>query len=141
MFSRIAAQFRSRALWLLAGRIDEIVAEHQFPLPVDFGDSRLIVRSPDEARTLLGHLRAAYVRRGVAALVPMITAVDLPRGGRFRVWVDWHSAPHPGGPTHLASAVYYCRQVPAGMRIEMVDCTSLAIPDLQPELAALALSA
>jgi hypothetical protein len=77
----------------------------------------------------------------VAALVPTITAVDLPRGGRFRVWVDWHSAPHPGGPAHLASAIYYCRQVPSGMRIEMVDCTSLAISDLQPELVALALSA
>ncbi len=141
MFSQISAQLRSRAHWLLAGRIDEIVAQHQFPLPVDFGDSRLIVRSPDEARMLLGHLRAAYAGRGVAALVPTITALDMPRGGRFRIWADWHHATQSGSPTYLASVIYYCRQVPAGMRIEMVDCTSLMIPDLQPELVALALSA
>jgi hypothetical protein len=141
MFLQIAAQLRNRAQWLLAGRIDEIVAEHQFPLPVDFGDSRLVVRTPDEARMLLGHLRAAYAGKGVASLVPTITALDMPRGGRFRIWADWHVATHPGSPTHLASVVYYCRQVPAGMRIEMVDCTSLLIPDLHPELVALALSA
>lgn len=141
MFSQVASQLACRARWLLSGRIDEILAEHQFPLPVDFGASRLVIRSPDEGRLLLGHLRAAYSGRGVTALVPTVTAVDLPRGGRFRVWADWHDATRSGVATHVASMVYYCRKVPTGLRIEMVDCTSLHIPDLHPELAALALSA
>lgn len=125
----------------MAGQLDEILAEHQFPLPVDFGDSRLVVHTPDEARLLLGHLRAAYAGCGVNALVPTITAIDLPRGGRFRIWADWHGTSETGQPAHLSSVVYYCRQVPSGMRIEMVDCTSLLFPDLHPELVALALSA
>jgi hypothetical protein len=141
MFSQIASQLRTRAEWLLVGQFDRIVAEHRFPLPVDFGDNRLVVRTADEARMLLGHLSATYAGRGVTSLLPTITAVDLPRGGRFRIWADWHVATHPGSPTHLASVVYFCRQVPAGMRIEMVDCTCLLIPDLHPELVALALSA
>ena len=141
MFSQIASQLRTRAEWLLAGQFDGIVAEHRFPLPVDFGDNRLVVRTADEARMLLGHLSATYAGRGVTSLLPTITAVDLPRGGRFRIWADWHAATHPGSPKHLASVVYFCRQVPAGMRIEMVDCTCLLIPDLRPELVALALSA
>jgi hypothetical protein len=90
---------------------------------------------------LLCHLRAAYAEHGVNALVPTITALDLPRGGRFRIWADWHCTTRSGIPRHLASVIYYCRQTPGGLRIEMVDCTSLLIPDLHPELVALALSA
>jgi len=128
MFSKIASQLCTRAEWLLAGRFDAILADHRFPLPVDFGASRLVVRTADEGRMLL-------------SLMPTITALDLPRGGRFRIWADWHGTTREGSPLHLASVIYYCRQVPGGLRIEMVDCTRLLIRDLHPELVALALSA
>jgi hypothetical protein len=141
LFSQLASHLASRARWLLAGRIDEILADHQFPLPVDFGDSRLVVRTAEEGRLLLGHLCAAYAGLGVDTLVPTVMAVDLPRQGRFRVWADWHSMAQPGGMMHVASVVYYCRQVPTGLRIEMVDCTRLLVPELHPDIAALALSA
>jgi hypothetical protein len=90
---------------------------------------------------LLGHFASAYARCGMIALVPTVTAMDLPRGGRLRVWADWHGIGQPGTPVHLASVVYYCRQVASGLRIEMVDCARLSVPDLSPDLAALALSA
>jgi hypothetical protein len=141
MFSQVASQLAARARWLLSGQIDKILAEHAFPLPVDFGDSRLIIRTPEEGRMVLGHLRAAYAGSGVNALMPTITAIDLPRGGRLRIWADWHTTPKPGGRVHLASVVYYCRQTPCGLRIEMLSCVGPLIPDLSPELAALALSA
>jgi hypothetical protein len=141
MFSKIASQLCTRAEWLLAGRFDAILADHRFPLPVDFGASRLVVRTADEGRMLLSHLRATYAGHGVRTLMPTITALDLPRGGRFRIWADWHGTTREGSPVHLASVIYYCRQVPGGLRIEMVDCTRLLIRDLHPELVALALSA
>jgi hypothetical protein len=37
--------------------------------------------------------------------------------------------------------VYYCRKTPDGFRIEMIDYLRLSTPELQPQFAALALSA
>ena len=86
-------------------------------------------------------LRAAYLERGVIALQPRVTAVDLPRAGRFRVWVDWHELAIPADESRLSSAIYYCRSTPAGLRTEMINYTSPTMPELSPHFAALALSA
>jgi hypothetical protein len=141
MFSQVASQLRNRAAWLLAGQFDRIVAEYCFPLPVHLGPSRVIVRSPEEATAMLGLQQAAFLGRGVISLQPCVTAMDLPRDGRFRAWVDWHEQAHPGQRAQLSTAIYYCRQTPAGFRIEMVDYTRLSMPELRPHFAALALSA
>jgi hypothetical protein len=141
MFSQVATQLRNRAAWLLAGQFDRIVADYQFPLPVHLGPSRVIVRTPEEATAMLRLQRAALQDRGIVALKPCVTAMDLPRLGRFRVWVDWHEVTQPEQGTQLSSAIYYCRQRPAGFEIEMVDYTRLSMPELQPHFAALALSA
>jgi hypothetical protein len=141
MFSQVASQLRDRAAWLMAGQFDQIVAAYLFPLPVHIGPSRVIVRSRDEAMAMLRLQQAAFLGRGVKALNPCVTAMDLPRAGRFRVWVDWHEVAHPAQGAQLSSALYYCRQGPTGFRIEMVDYTRLSTPELQPHFAALALSA
>jgi hypothetical protein len=141
MFSQVASQLLNRATWLLAGQYDRIVAEYCFPLPVHLGTSRVIVRSPAEAVSMLRLQRAACLERGVVALKPVVTALDLPRAGRFRIWVDWHELTLPEQGPMQSSAVYYCRQTPAGFRIEMVDYTQLSMPELQPHFAALARSA
>jgi hypothetical protein len=141
MFSHVASQLHNRAAWLLAGQFDRIVAEYCFPLPVHLGPSRVIVRSPDEATAMLRLQRGTFLERGLVALNPCVTAMDLPRGGRFRVWVDWHELARPGQGVQMSSALYYCRQMPARFRIEMVDYTRLSLSDLRPQFAALALSA
>jgi hypothetical protein len=141
MFSQVASQLRNRAAWLLTGQFDRIVAEYCFPLPVHLGPSRVIVRSPDEATAMLGLQQAAFLGRGVTALIPRVTAMDLPRGGRFRIWVDWHEEVRPGHRTKVSTVLYYCRQTLAGFRIEMVDYRRLSMPELRPHFAALALSA
>ena len=141
MFTQVASQLGARAGWLMAGRYDRIVAEYHFPLPVHLGQSRVIVRTSEEATAMLRLQRAAFLELGVVALVPCVTAMDLPRGGRFRVWVDWHEMTLAGEGARSSSALYYCRQTPDGFRIEMVDYTRLSIPELQPHFAALALTA
>lgn len=141
MFSQVASHLRSRAAWLLAGRYDEIVVGYRFPLPVFLGSSRVIVRSPEEAKAMLVLQRAAYLERGVVTLTPFVTAMDLPRAGRFRVWVDWQEKTLPIEETHVSSAVYFCRANLSGLQIEMVDYTRLSMPELQPHFAALAMSA
>ena len=85
--------------------------------------------------------RERFLARGGGALNPCVTPMDLPRGCRFSVWVDWHELARPGQEAQMSSALYYCRQIPTGFRIEMVDYTRLSMADLRPQFAALALSA
>jgi hypothetical protein len=138
LYSQVIAQMRRRADGFLAGRLDDLVKDYVFPLPVDLLSTRVIARTREEGRAMLELQRNAMVERGVIALQPDVTAVDLPRAGRFRVWVDWHEiTPSPEG-ARLSSAVYYCRFVGADLKIEMVDYIRLSSPELQPQFAALA---
>lgn len=141
MFSELTAQLRNRAERLWNGQYDAIAAQYIYPLPMYLGESRLIVRNADEAVAMLCLLRAAYLERGVVALQPRVTAVDMPRAGRFRAWVDWHELAIPADASSLSSAIYYCRNTAAGLRIEMVNYTRQSMPELRPHFAALALSA
>lgn len=141
MFAQVTAHLCHRAERLWNGKYDAIAAQYVYPLPMYMGESRLIVRNADEAASMLCLLRAAYLERGVIALQPRVTALDLPRAGRFRAWVDWHELAIPAEETRVSSAIYYCRSTPAGLRTEMVNYTRLSMPELKPHFAALALSA
>jgi hypothetical protein len=141
VYSQLQAHLRGRAEMLLSGQIDRMVEDYVFPLPVYLHTSRLVIQSADHARLIFSHLRDALVDRGVVALRPSIAAVDLPRDGRFRVWVDWHEIALPMDATRVSQAVYYCRQTDQGTRTEMVNYTHLSIPELNRQIAALALSA
>lgn len=141
MFDQIAAQLRFRADSLLSGRYEGIAADYAYPLPVYLGANRIIVRTPDEAQAMLNLQHSVYLGRGVQRLTPTVKALDLPRGGRFRVWVDWREDAPDTRETRVSTAQYYCRITPAGLRIEMVNYTRLSMPEFKPHFAALALSA
>lgn len=141
MFSMVEAQLRSRAELLLAGQLATVVRDYRLPLPLQLGEERLIVRTQGEALAILATLRQAFLARRVVALQPKVTAIDLPRSGRFRVWVDWQELAIPVDGTRLSSAVYYCRTAPGGVQTEMVEYTRQSMPELNPQFAALALSA
>ena len=141
MFSEVASQLRNRASWLMSEQYDPIMADYCFPLPLHLAHSRVIVRNPDEAVAMLRLQRAAFLERGVVGLTPCVTAMDLPRGGRFRIWVDWHELTVSDQGPLQSKVIYYCRQTPTGFRIEMVDYTRLSMPELHTQFAALALSA
>lgn len=139
MFAKVQAQLRTRADLLLTGRLEDLVQQYHYPLPLFLGKSRLIVRNADEGRAMLALLREAFRERGVYAIRPEVRAVDVPTSDRFRFWVDWHEV--AADATRVSSALYYSRLTPQGMRTEMVTYTRLSMPELNPSFAALALSA
>lgn len=141
MFSHVTAHFRRRADLLLGGRFDQVAAQYVYPLPLYLGASRVIVRNAVEATDILCLLRAAYLERGVIALQPRVTAIDVPRDGRFRAWVDWHELALPVEQSRISSSIYYLKSTPAGLRTEMINCTNSSMPELKPHFAALAMSA
>ena len=141
MFAQVSAQFRDRAEMLLTGRFDELAQHYAFPLALYLGSSRWIVRTPEDAAAVFCLLRAAHLERGTVAIRPRIKSIDLPRGGRFRVWVDWHELTIPVEGMRVSSAIHYCTQTAVGFRTEMVNYTNPSMPEFGQHFAALALSA
>ena len=141
LHSQILSHFRNRAELLLSGQLAGMAADYVYPLPVFLHSSRLLIGSPDHALLVFSHLRAALAKRGVVALRPSISAVDLPRAGRFRVWIDWQEIAFPAEGTRMSQAVYYCKTTELGLRTEMVNYTRLSMPELNQEFATLALTA
>ncbi|MDM7933359.1 hypothetical protein [Tabrizicola sp.] len=132
---------RRRANWLLTGCLDELVADYVFPVPVELLSTRVIVRTPEEGRAMLDLWHRTLRDRGVVGLQSKVVALDVPRGGRFRIWVDYHEV-IPGQEASLFSSVlYYCSTTATGFQIEMVSYPRLSTPELNPQFAALALSA
>lgn len=141
MFSQMTAHLRQRADDLWNGRFDALAAQYLYPLPAFLAGTRMIVRNPREAASMLALQRAAYMERGVLAIHPKVVAMDLPRGNRFRAWVDWEELALPVEQTRVCSVLYYMGIVPDGFRIEMVDYVTLTMPELTSHYAAVALSA
>jgi hypothetical protein len=139
--SEVASHLSRRGDLLLSGQIDTLLATYAFPLPVFLEERLLLVRTPDHARVILDHLRRSLTRQGIAAMRPKVTAVELPRAGRYRVWVDWTEVGARFGQDRVSSVIYYCRDTDGGTQIEMVNYTCLADPALNRQIQALALTA
>jgi hypothetical protein len=141
MHSQIEAHFRFRGDLLVSGRIDELLDSYVFPLPIFLPSERLLLSGPQEARVLFALMREALIKDRIVALRPEVRAVELPRAGRFRVWVTWHEVPMQGGVPRSSSAIYFCRVTSLGPRVEMVNYTQVSMPELAQQYEALALSA
>lgn len=141
MHSQLTAELRARGNLLLQGRIDELLAAYIYPLPVFLPEQRLLLTGPDQAQAVFSLLHGWLKRTGVTAFHPVVQAVELPRSGRFRVWVDWQERIIPSAETRVSSVIYYFRVTQLGPRIEMLNYTRLSMPELHQEFEALALSA
>lgn len=140
-YSNLTAVLRSRGEFLLCGRIEELVASYVYPLPVYMQSRCMILHSPLDAYLVFSMLRKALLERGVVSLRPQVNAVELPRGGRFRVWADWHELAFPVEETRKSSVIYYCRESEFGPQVEMINYTLMSMPELNQQFAALALTA
>lgn len=139
--SQISAHFRDQADRLLAGDLDRIGQEYSFPLPIHFPNNLAVALNLDDSSAILARRRAELVARGVVALRPSMTAIDLPRAGRFRVWVDWKEMTATGTEIRGSSAIYYCRTAATGLQTEMIQYTYVSPPGQGATQDDLALSA
>ncbi len=102
------------------------MADFDFPLAVQVEGMLVVFKDPKEFEYMIGAHRAALFEMGLTDLALRMTAVEIPRDGRFRVWIEWdHILPDgiwPGATT----SIFYCRDAgEQGYRIEMVDFTKL----------------
>ncbi len=141
MFSEVTSHLTGRADNLMSGRLDDILPDYHYPLPVFLGARRVIVRSAEESRSVLHFLREELLARRVTRLVPTVTALDIPRAGRFRAWVTWREIAADPAENRSSDVIYFCRKSQSGLRMEMICYTHLSMPELSPKVAGLAMSA
>jgi hypothetical protein len=140
MFDVVMSDLELRGQLLLAGRLESISSGFTFPLASYLETRQVIVASPTDMLPVLFRLREELGRRGIVRLVPEISAMELPRGGRFRAWVRWHEISAEGKQDRVSDVIYYSRFTETGFRTEMMHYTRLSMPELRDTFAKLAMT-
>jgi hypothetical protein len=112
------------------GAVAEMPQTFDFPFAIQVDeDLQVFANAPDLAQAVSRHIAKMAVL-GVTSTAPRVTAVELPRHGRFRIWVDWDVMRGAGLEPGAKRSILYCRKAAFGPahRIEMMHCTSLSQP-------------
>ncbi len=107
MFKSLERQFQRRAELLLMGRHLELARHCQFPLQMQLLDRSVIVQSAQDYALLMRRLHDGLTERGVQVLVAEVSAVELARGGSFRVWVSWEAMISATEEAPTSMAIYH----------------------------------
>lgn len=68
---------------------DPLARSFAYPLPIFMGRRTALAHTAADVEGLWRNLRVLARAGGYRRLVPRIVASELPRDGRFRLWVDW----------------------------------------------------
>jgi hypothetical protein len=121
MYARLQNLMQWRMSLLLAGRHDDLAREYLYPLPVYLGGRQQVLRDTAEMEQSLRRLQSIASAMGITRMEARVRAIELPRQGRFRVWVS-HRDLGPGEEVKNAGQfVHYCRLTEHGIKTEMSD--------------------
>ena len=111
------------------GRLEEMASHWAFPCPMEVDGQLVVMRSPEVFVTFLAERRRAALSRGLTAMMPRISAIEMPRKGRFRVWLRWVF--HYGSQADEEEdhgMVYFMAAGPDGrLTIEMMDVVHIPV--------------
>ena len=139
--SRLKAVLAARGQAVLDGRLGLVTGQYAFPLPVFLEQRQVVIASENVMQRGLAAVREELLSRRIVRLHPDISATELPRTGRFRVWVRWHEISADGTGDRWSDVIYYCREASGITRTEMLHYTQLSMPELRDTFATLAMSA
>ncbi|MBP1805379.1 hypothetical protein [Rubellimicrobium aerolatum] len=112
------------------GDVAGMAALWTLPCPVEVEGGLVILRSRAMLEAVLS-IRCAQARvAGLRRATPRIAAIEMPRRGRFRVWLRWEYE-FPGGPLvadRFGSVYYLARTSQGGLTIEMMDVVHAPAP-------------
>ena len=122
---QVVADFRAAAL--SSGRYDLMVNEYCYPLTIYLDGVPTVVQGPSDVWAFYQSFHSAMLAEGFDRLTARVTAEDLPRSGRFRVWTEWSAQGPKKMQTIIASTICYCTQLTSGEATEMLEFTKLAL--------------
>jgi hypothetical protein len=123
MLRRMTVQFNT-------GNFLALTENFVFPLPVQMDKNLGILHTPADMVIALADYRAQNVLQGLAPSYPQTVAIDIPRNGRFRVWVDWVYQPNAGPEHPRTKNLYFCSTVGSRVQIEMIQYLLVAAKPL-----------
>ncbi len=133
MYARLQNLMQWRMWLLLSGRHADLAQEYLYPLPVYLNGRQQVLRSHAEMEVSLRRLRSHSIAAGVTSAEVRVGAVELPRRGRFRVWVWYRNLGATGTTLAKGHFLHYCRETPEGIKTEMTDYPDCAGDWIIPE--------
>lgn len=133
MYAKLARYMQWRVDLLTADRFEDLSREYLFPFVMYQGDQQIVLSSPEQLVQTFAQLRAEQRQRGVTRMEAGVTAVDLPRHGRFRVWLDYTDLDAEGRVLAQSDVILYCRDTPDGLKSEMAEFGRCSLPAIWDE--------
>ncbi len=120
MIQRITRHFN-------AGNLVAMAEAYVFPLPVHMNGNMIVLRTPSELVQALALYRDLNLAEALFPSAPRIVAIDVPRNGRFRLWVDISYGSPAAPDQRTTSSIHYCSFIGNRVQIEMVQYLNLAV--------------
>ena len=111
---------------LFQGRFADMLPRFDLPLAVQVGADMTVLSSQMQFIDAMANYRDDLIASAVTALVVRMTAVELPRQGRFRIWADFDHHRAIGVDKSADQVILYCRQEQGDIQVELLHCTRLA---------------
>lgn len=128
MFELMDSLMQWRASLMMDGRMDDMAREFIFPFALYVGGGWKSFADPEMLALCFASTMQSRLNRGIVRMETKVVAMDLPRDGRFRVWVDHNDYAASGLVSDRYSSVNYCRETAQGVRTEMLHVYPLAGP-------------
>jgi hypothetical protein len=110
---------------LSAGRYDLLVEDCTFPMTVFIEGRSRVFATERELWAFYQGIHSSLRAAGFQRVTARVTAEDLPRGGRYRVWTDWIGQGPGKIATTVAATICYCSHKTHLPVTEMVEFTRL----------------
>ena len=130
VFELMDSLMRWRASLMLDGRVDDLVREFIFPFALFVGGRWRSFANADELVSCFAATMQSRQDRGIIHLETRVVAMDLPRQGRFRVWVDHTDYSAADVVADRYSSLNSCRDTARGVQTEMLHVYPLAGPQV-----------
>ncbi|EYD72295.1 hypothetical protein [Limimaricola hongkongensis] len=119
--SRLMSEFIERHARLFReGRIEEMLDDCDYPLAVQGADGLKVLATRDTYREWLQGWQRDLGTRELHEETLRIHTLELPRAGKFRVWIE-RSFENPGCDRVDLAVIYYCRLDTPRPVIEMIE--------------------
>lgn len=113
---------------LLAGRYEDLCRHSLFPHAIYIEDQLLVIKTPEEMLAGMAQMHRAMQARRVYACKAHVRAMEVPRDGRFRVWVRWDERSFDPAENRSSEATYFFRETGLGYQAEMLHFTRPSMP-------------
>jgi len=96
---------------LNAARFDEVVALYDYPFMLELEGEVSVLSGAAEALAAWARFHLAFRARGHARSAIRLRALELPQGGQFRAWTEFHHVNDQGRPSGCTHVTFRFREL------------------------------